>query len=76
MTTQADLSLLRTFFSAYFHQHWNCDAESPESVVRSFVAVATPDERIVLAGAIVKYAAGFESDKELEERLFRELGRL
>ena len=74
MTTQAELSLLRDFFSAYFHEDWNCDAENPESVVRSFVAEATPEERTVLANAIAKYAAGIASDKELEERLYRELG--
>ena len=74
MTTQAELSLLRDFFGAYFQEDWNCDAEDLESVVRSFVAEATPEERTVLADAIVKYAAGFASDNELEERLFRELG--
>ena len=74
MTTQAELSLLRDFFGAYFHEDWNCDAENPESVVRSFVAEVAPEERTVLADAIVKYAAGFASDNELEERLFRELG--
>jgi hypothetical protein len=74
MTTQAELSILRKFFSAYFHEDWDCDADNPESVVRSFVAVATREERTVLAGAIVKYVAEFPSDKELEERLDRELG--
>jgi len=74
MTTEADLSLLREFFSAYFHEDWACDAENPEVVVRQYKAVATPEERTVLAAAIVKYAAGFARDKELEESLFRELG--
>jgi hypothetical protein len=74
MSTQPQLSLLRDFFEAYFHEDWDCDAENPESVVRRFTAAATPGERSVLADAIVKYAAGFASDKELEERLFRELG--
>jgi hypothetical protein len=51
-----------------------CGDEAPESVVRRFVAEATPEDRTVLADAIVKYAAGFASDKEPYERLFRELG--
>ena len=58
----AELSLLRHFFGAYFHPDWNCDAEDPESVVRSFVAEATPEGRTVQADAIVKYVAGFASD--------------
>lgn len=74
MTTEADLSLLTKFFSTYFNEDWDCDAENSEGIVRRFIAVATPEERTVLAGAIVKYATGFASDKELEERLFRELG--
>lgn len=72
--TQAELSLLNDFVGAYFHEDWNCDTENPESVVRGFVSEATPEKRTVLADAIVKYAAGFASDKELEERLVRELG--
>jgi hypothetical protein len=44
----------------------------PEGI--TVVAVATREERTVLAGAIVKYVAEFPSDKELEERLDRELG--
>jgi hypothetical protein len=74
MTTEADPSLLRQFFSAHFNEDWDCDAENPEGVVRRFRAVAAPEERRVLAGAVVRYAAGFASDEELEERLFRELG--
>jgi hypothetical protein len=74
MATDADLSRLEKFFSAYFNEDWNCDAENPEGVVRRFKAEATPEERTMLAAAIVKYAAGFASDKELEEGLFRELG--
>jgi CdiI immunity protein len=74
MTTEADLSLLRKFFSTYFNEDWDCDSENSEGIVRRFIAVATPEERTVLAEAIVKYAAGFGSDKELEKHLFRELG--
>jgi|SRR5215469_5947818 len=74
MTTQTELSALKDFFAAYFHEDWNCDTENPESVVNSFVANATPAQRTVLADANVKYAAGFASDKELEKQLFRELG--
>jgi len=74
MATEADLSRLERFFSDYFNQDWDCDAENPEGVVRRFKEEATPEERTMLAAAIVKYAAGFASDKELEEGLFRELG--
>ena len=42
--------------------------------MRRFKAEATTEERTTLAAAIVKYASGFASDKELEEGLFRELG--
>jgi hypothetical protein len=51
-----------------------CGDEAPKSVVRGFVAEATSEDRTVLADAIVKYAAGFASDKEPYERLFGELG--
>jgi hypothetical protein len=74
MATEADQSSLERFFSAYFNEDWDCDAENPEGVVRRFKAEATPEERTMLAAAIVKYAAEFGSDKELEEGLFRELG--
>ena len=74
MTTEADLSRLEKFFSAYFNEDWDYDAENPEGVVRQFKTDATPEERTMLAAAIMKYAAGFATDKELEEGLCRELG--
>jgi hypothetical protein len=74
MISQSDLLLLKGFFSAYFHEDWSRDDESPTSVVKRFVAVATREERTLLASAIVKYAAGFPTDKQLGEHLFRDLG--
>jgi YVTN family beta-propeller protein len=50
MSTQADLSRLEKFFSAYFNQDWD-DAENPEGVVRRFKAEATTEERTTLAAA-------------------------
>jgi len=51
MATEADLSRLEKFFSAYFNEDWDYDAENPEGVVRQFKAGATLEERAMLAAA-------------------------
>ena len=74
MNKETQQSLLSNFFSAYFHEDWPCDAESPEAVITEYVETATTSELRTLSQAIREYARGYNSDRELEEKLFSELG--
>lgn len=74
MNNEKKQSMLRTFFGAYFHEDWVCEAESPEAVVAEYSRAATLEEIRALAQAILEYTNNFASDKELEENLFSNLG--
>ena len=74
MNKEAQQLLLRNFFSAYFHEDWPCEADSPESVFTGYAQSSSPHERRMLAEAILEYSRAFADDKELEESLCRDLG--
>jgi hypothetical protein len=74
MNTQAQQSLLRNFFSCYFHEDWPCEAESPEAVVAGYLRTATARDVRSLGQAIREYSRRFAFEKDLEERLFTDLG--
>ena len=74
MKKQTEQLLLGNFFSAYFHEDWPCEAETPEVVVAGYVRTATPSDVRSLAEAIRNYSAEFANDMELEEKLFKDLG--
>jgi hypothetical protein len=74
MNRQPQHSLLQNFFSAYFHEDWPCEAESPEAVVAGYVRTAKPSHLRSLSKAIQEYSREFASDRELEENLFKDLG--
>ena len=74
MNKETQQSVLSNFFSAYFHEDWACDAESPEAVVAEYLRTATAREVRSLSQAIREYARAFNSDTELEEKLFTDLG--
>jgi hypothetical protein len=73
MNKQAE-QLLSNFFSAYFHEDWPCEAESPEAVISGYVQTAPLGDVEVLAEAIRQYSGEFSNEKELEEKLFTDLG--
>jgi hypothetical protein len=66
--------LLGNFFSAYFHEDWPCEAESPEAVIAGYIRTAEPSDVRSLGKAVRDYSQAFADDKELEEKLFKELG--
>ncbi len=74
MSTEKQLLLLRSFFSAYFHEDWICDDDGTKSVVTRYARNAAPADIRALGEAILDYSGGFESDRELEEELFKDLG--
>jgi len=74
MTKQTPQSLLRSFFSGYFHEDWPCEAESPQAVVAGYLRTATPSDVRSLSQAIREYSNEFASDKELEGKLFTDMG--
>jgi hypothetical protein len=74
LATERQRSSLRHFFSAYFHEDWQCDADSTEAVVAEYARDATRDDIRLLSEALLDYSKEFVSDKELEGKLFTELG--
>lgn len=74
MSQQAQLLLLREFFSGYFHEDSHCEAESAEAVVSEYVRTTTPSDVRTLSRAILEYSRAFASDRELEEKLFTDPG--
>jgi hypothetical protein len=74
MNKQTQQTILSDFFSAYFHEDWPCEAESPAAVLAGYIQTATPSAVRSLGQAIRHYSQSFASDKELEEKLFTELG--
>jgi len=67
--------LLVNFFSAYFHEDWPCEAKTPEEVVTAYAKGTVSDEKIgILCKAILEFSRRFDDEKELEEKLFSELG--
>ena len=71
---RAEFLALQQFFGGYFHQDWHCDAETPDEVLKKFASESTVAERRELASLIEKYMAEFNSDAELDDKLFEELG--
>jgi hypothetical protein len=65
---------LQKFFSAYFHEDWQCDDDNAEAVVRRYLRAASLTETQSLAAAIRAYLESFKNDKELEKDLFNNLG--
>lgn len=74
MSREAEREMLTNFFSAYFHEDWQIEAESPDAVVRAYAKVATAGHLRALSVAILNYIELFETDERLEESLSSELG--
>ena len=74
MNKESQQLILSSFFSAYFHEDWPCEAESPEAVIDGYVRTATPNDVRSLGHAIQDYSQAFASNTELEEKLFTDLG--
>src|SRR5882757_8424476 len=76
MSGTNDQILLTNFFGAYFHEDFLCDAGSPSDVV----ALDVKEPRVTLEhlrklnNAILDYSRRCNTDAELEEKLFSELG--
>ncbi|QEE27995.1 hypothetical protein FTW19_08300 [Terriglobus albidus] len=74
MSEHEELSLLRNFFAAYFHEDWRCNADTTEAVVDDYARGGTPEELRLVANAIRSYAARFSNDRDLEKGLDKDLG--
>ena len=74
MSTQTQQLLLKQFFSAYFHEDWQCEVETPADAVSEYARTVSSAEAHRLAAAIKEFAESAPTDAELESRLFRELG--
>jgi len=66
--------LLSEFFGAYFHQDWMLDSDDPDTIIAGYLRTVSEQVRRRVAAAIREYAARYCDDKELEERLFSDLG--
>jgi hypothetical protein len=67
-------TLLKNFFSAYFHEDFLREAEDPAAVVRAYARTVGAGEAQALAAAILRYRERLADDQELERRLFAHLG--
>ncbi len=58
MMHETEMSLLRDFFSCYFHEDWSCDAESPDAVVAAYrISRVTEQHLQALGNAILHYSS-------------------
>jgi hypothetical protein len=74
MSRESRQLLLSSFFSAYFHEDWRCDADSTEAVVTEYARTATLEDMHSLGEAILDFSREFVSEEQLEEELYRTLG--
>jgi hypothetical protein len=74
MTEKAEFLPLKQFFSTYFNEDWDYDAEDSDGILKKFALETTVEERRALASMIEKYVAAFKSDVEFGNSLFKELG--
>jgi hypothetical protein len=66
---------LREFLSAYFHEDWALDAQSPSDVVVQFFRdQKSVADLIPIARALRELIDGNADDEALSTRLFREFG--
>jgi hypothetical protein len=73
VSSASDESLMN-FFSCYFQEDWNLEANSPDEIVAGFARTAEPHEVQALSAAIANLSCQFASEKELEKRLFDYFG--
>ncbi len=74
MTQDTERELLRNFFGSYFHEDWSSEAQSPEAVIAKYIKTVTSEQMRLLSSAILNYSDRFQSDGELENSLYRDLG--
>lgn len=73
--TRAGFDKARNFFSAYFHEDWAEEADTPEAVITGYLAEGWSSEEMhELASEIENLGELYVEDADLEEALFRELG--
>lgn len=75
MTTELNLDALKDFFSAYFHEDWRSEAETPQGIVDIY-SRGTTDRKVkaALVVGLKQYAQSFADEKSLEDSLFMQLG--
>lgn len=69
-----DRVTLTNFFSAYFHEDWPCEAETPTEVVQSYLRTAKHADVERLRAAIVTFIEQELDNEALEKKLMPELG--
>ena len=69
-----DRSALTNFFSAYFHEDWPCEAETPTEVVRAYLGTASPSDAARLRAAIIGFVEFERDNAAIEKKLMPELG--
>jgi hypothetical protein len=74
MNTQNEREALRQFFGGYFHQDWHCDCRTPDEVLDRYSKAASDVEACSLGKAILEYGRSFDTDEELERKLFSDFG--
>jgi hypothetical protein len=66
--------MLEEFFATYFHEDFLVDELSADAVIKRYVGSMPKHHRLELSKAIQQYAAAFDSDIDLENSLYQELG--
>ena len=69
-----DHAALTNFFSAYFHEDWPCEAETPTEVVQAYLGTASQSDAARLRTAIIGFVEHERDNTALEKKLMPELG--
>ena len=68
-------NILQHFFSCYFHQDWDIEAEDKTQVVQNYLqAEASPEDVARLRADMIAYVENEPDDDVLEEKLCTDLG--
>jgi hypothetical protein len=67
-----DRKLLGDFLSAYFHQDWDLDSETPAEVTALYIRDSTHDQINLLRSAILRLIDSDFDNAELERSLLRD----
>ncbi|MGE8069287.1 contact-dependent growth inhibition system immunity protein [Pseudomonas sp. NPDC089569] len=62
------------FLAGYFHQDWNCDHETEDDVIRSFLADSSIETLSQVKSELQTVLLTIQSEDELQAFLFEEIG--
>lgn len=74
MNAHTNFKLLESFFSGYFHEDWDLDADTTEDVARLYRSQVSAQKATEIADEIGQLLDDLLSEEDLQKFLFERLG--